>query len=108
MAQRTQVVFTDDVDGSEAIGTVKFGLEGTAYEVDLSQKNADKLTKVLAPYIAAARKTANSPARRAAKSTRPAGPRPQEVRAWAKDQGIEVKDKGRVPAELIVKFQAAQ
>jgi hypothetical protein len=43
MAQRTQVVFTDDVDGSEAIGTVKFGLEGTAYEVDLSQKNADKL-----------------------------------------------------------------
>jgi hypothetical protein len=110
MAQRTQVVFTDDMDGSEAAGTVRFGLEGTTYEVDLSQKNAGQLAKVLEPYIAAARKTGGSPARRAATSSRsrPAGPRPQEVRAWAKGQGIEVKDKGRVPAELIVKFQAAQ
>jgi hypothetical protein len=108
MAQRTQVVFTDDVDGGEAIGTVRFGLEGTSYEVDLSQKNADKLAKALEPYIAAARKTGSGSPRRTAKPPRPAGPSPQEVRTWAKDQGIEVKDKGRVPAELIVKFQAAQ
>jgi hypothetical protein len=108
MAQRTKVVFTDDVDGSEAIGTARFGLEGTSYEVDLSQKNADKLAKVLAPYVAAGRKTVNGPGRRATSSTRPAGPRSQEVRTWAKGQGIEVKDKGRVPAELINKFQAAQ
>jgi hypothetical protein len=108
MAQRTQVVFTDDVDGSEAIGTVRFGLGGTGYEVDLSQKNADKLAKVLAPYIAAARKAGNGPARRAAGRTRPGGPLPREVRAWAKSQGLEVKDKGRVPAELIARFQAAQ
>jgi Lsr2 len=108
MAQRTQVAFIDDVDGSEAVGTVEFGLQGTAYEVDLSQKNVHKLAEVLAPYIVAARKTASGSGRRAAKSTRPTDLRPQEVRPWAKGQGIEVKAKGRVPAELIVKFQAAQ
>jgi Lsr2 len=107
MAQRTQVVFTDDIDGSEAAGTVRFGLAGATYEVDLSTKNADKLAKVLEPYIAAARKTGGS-TRRAAKSPRPAGPSPQEVRTWARAEGIDVKDKGRVPAELIVRFQAAQ
>ena len=65
------------------------------------------LRSQLEPYIAAARKTGGS-ARRAARSSRPAGPSPQEVRAWARAEGIEVKDKGRVPAELIVRFQAAQ
>jgi Lsr2 len=108
MAQRTQVVFTDDLDGSEAVGTVRFALEGTSYELDLSQKNADQLAQSLEPCIAVARKTSDGPARRTGKSSRPVGPRPQDVRAWAKDQGIDVKDKGRVPAELIVKFQAAQ
>jgi hypothetical protein len=108
MAQRTQVVFTDDVDGSEAAGTTTFGLQGVAYEVDLSKKNADKLAKALEPYIAAARKASTGTARRSARSSRPSGPAPADVRAWAKSEGIEVKDKGRVPAELIVKFQAAQ
>jgi hypothetical protein len=107
MAQRTRVVFTDDIDGSEAAGTVRFGLAGATYEVDLSTKNADKLAKILQPYIAAARKAGGSP-RRAAKNPRPAGPTPQEVRTWARAEGIDVKDKGRVPAELIVRFQAAQ
>jgi Lsr2 len=107
MAQRTQVVFTDDIDGSEATGTVRFGLAGTSYEVDLSQKNADKLAQILEPYIAAARKGARS-TRRTARNPRPTGPSPQEVRSWARAEGIDVKDKGRVPAELIVRFQAAQ
>jgi hypothetical protein len=74
---------------------------------DLSKKNADKLAKIFEPYIAAARKTgANT--RRTARSPRLGGPSPQEVRTWARAEGIEVKDKGRVPAELIVRFQAAQ
>ncbi len=76
--------------------------------MDLSKKNADKLAKALEPYIAAARKVSASPARRSARSSRPSGPAPADVRAWAKSEGIEVKDKGRVPAELIVKFRAAQ
>jgi nucleoid-associated protein Lsr2 len=106
MAQHAQVVFTDDIDGSDAADTVRFGLEGTSYEIDLSKKNADKLAKVLEPYIKAARK-ASSGSRRPAARPRAAGPNPAAVREWAKSEGMEVKDKGRVPAELIVKFQAA-
>jgi hypothetical protein len=107
MAQRTQVVFTDDIDGSEAAGTVRFGLTSATCELDLSTKNADKLAKILQPYIAAARKAGGSP-RRAARNPRTAGPTPQEVRTWARAEGIDVKDRGRVPTELIVRFQAAQ
>jgi hypothetical protein len=107
MAQRTQVVFTDDIDGSEAAGTVRFGLAGTSYEVDLSTKNADKLATILEPYIAAARKTGGN-TRRTARSPRADEPSPQEVRTWARAEGIDVKEKGRVPAELTVRFQAAQ
>jgi Lsr2 len=108
MVQRTRVVFTDDIDGSEATGTTTFALLGVAYEVDLSKKNADKLARALEPYIAAGRKVTAGPARRPAGSSRPGGPAPADVRAWARSEGIEVKDKGRVPAELIDKFQAAQ
>jgi hypothetical protein len=104
MAQRAEIVFTDDMDGSEAAGTVRFGLQGTTYEIDLSQQNADQLAKVLEPYVAAGRKVAS---RRPAARPRAAGPSPAAVREWARTEGMEVKDKGRVPAELIVKFQAA-
>ena len=48
MAQRTQVIFEDDIDGSEAEGTVTFALNGVQYEIDLSNKNAEKLRKALA------------------------------------------------------------
>jgi hypothetical protein len=107
MAQRAQIIFTDDLDGSEAARTATFALQDVTYEVDLSKKNADKLARLLEPYIAAARKASTRPASRPANPSRQAGPVPADVRAWAKSEGIEVKDKGRVPAELIVKFQAA-
>jgi Lsr2 len=107
MAQRAQVIFTDDLDGSEAARTATFALQGVACEVDLSKKNADKLAKLLEPYIAAARKPSTRPATRSANRSRQPGPAPADVRAWAKSEGIDVKDKGRVPAELINKFQAA-
>jgi hypothetical protein len=106
MAQKTQVVFEDDLTGGPADGTVKFGIDGTSYEIDLSAKNAERLRKAFAPYVQAGRKVTAT--RRAARATsRGSGPSPQEVRAWAKSEGIEVKDKGRVPSELIVRFQAA-
>lgn len=110
MAQRTEIVFTDDLDGTEAQGTVSFGFDGTSYEIDLGPKNADKLAKVFEPYIANGRRAstgaASRPSRRS--TSNGSGPKPSDVRAWAKEQGIEVKDKGRVPAELIVKFQTAE
>ena len=55
MAQRTQVLYVDDIDGSEAEGTVRFGLGGADYEIDLNKKHADQFAKALSPFIAAAR-----------------------------------------------------
>ncbi len=109
MAQKIQTLFIDDLDGSEAEGTVRFGLDGTEYEIDLNTGHAEALRDALARYVGAARRAGGS-ARRPARSGRRAptgGVDSTEVREWAKAQGIDVKDRGRVPAELVVKFKAA-
>jgi hypothetical protein len=109
MAQKVQTLFVDDLDGSEADGTVRFELDGTEYEIDLNAKHAQQLRDALARYVAAARRTgvgARQPARSRRKATASA-PNTTEVREWAKTQGIDVKDRGRIPAELVVKFKAA-
>jgi len=109
MAQKIQTVFVDDLDGSEAEGTVRFGLDGTEYEIDLNAEHAQALRDALAPYVRSARRAGGGP-RRAARASRRAsasGLNTTEVREWAKAQGIDVKDRGRVPAELVVKFKAA-
>ncbi len=109
MAQKIQTLFIDDIDGSPAEGTVRFALDGTEYEIDLNTKHAEALRKALAKYIDASRRTTGG-ARRPSRSGRRAsasGVNTTEVREWAKAQGIEVKDRGRVPAELVVRFRAA-
>ena len=109
MAQKIQTFFIDDLDGSEADGTVRFALDGTDYEIDLNAEHATELRDALARYVDAARR-AGGGARRPARGGRRAsanGLNTTEVREWAKAQGIDVKDRGRVPAELVVKFQAA-
>jgi Lsr2 len=111
MAQKIQTLLIDDLDGREAEGTVRFGLDGADYEIDLSAKHAEALRKALEPYVRAGRRASGSVVRRPARSgrraTAAAGPDSTAVREWAKSQGIEVKDRGRVPAELVVKFRAA-
>jgi hypothetical protein len=109
VAQKIQTLFIDDLDSSEAEGTVRFGLDGTEYEIDLNAQHAEELRKALARYVSAARR-AGGRARRPVRTGRRAsanGHNTTEVREWAKAQGIEVKDRGRVPAELVVKFKAA-
>ena len=94
---------------AEAEGTVRFGLDGTEYEIDLNEEHAKALRDALARYVSAARR-ASGGARRPARNGRRAsanGLNTTEVREWAKAQGIDVKDRGRVPAELVVKFKAA-
>ena len=103
MATRQQVLLIDDLDGSEAEGTVRFALDGNDYEIDLNPKNARALRKLLSRYAERARKASSRPAR----GGRRRKPDTAEVREWAKAQGIDVKDHGRVPAELVVKFKAA-
>ena len=110
MAQKVQTLFIDDIDGGEAEGTVRFGLDGAEYEIDLSAAHSKALRKAAAKYIAAGRRV-SGPARRkgqaSGRKNTSSGPSPSEVREWAKAQGIEVRDRGRVPSELVVKFQAA-
>ena len=109
MAQKIQTLFIDDLDGSTAEGTVRFGLDGTEYEIDLNTGHAKELRDALARYVDAARRVGGSgrkPARRSSRGTA-SGLNTTEVREWARAQGIEVKDRGRVPADLVVKFKAA-
>ena len=109
MAQKVQTLFIDDLDGSAADGTFRFGLDGTDYEIDLNAEHAQALRDALARYVSAGRKASDG-ARRQGRTSRkvPAnGANTTEIREWARTQGIEVKDRGRVPAELVVKFKAA-
>jgi hypothetical protein len=109
VAQKIQTLFIDDIDGTEAEGTVRFGLDGAEYEIDLSAEHAKALRDALARYVSAARR-ASGAARRPARNGRrapAAGLNTTEVREWAKAQGIDVKDRGWVPAELVVKFKTA-
>src|SRR5579862_7602332 len=88
MAQRTQVLYIDDIDGSDAEGTVRFGFDGTDYEIDLNKQHADQLTQAFGPFIAAARKVPSP--RRLVRGGRAGRQNLSEVRAWARDHGIKV------------------
>jgi hypothetical protein len=105
VAQRTQILYVDDIDGSEAEGTVRFGLDSVDYEIDLNKKHADQLAKALVPYIDAARKVSSS--RRAARGSRPPRHNQSDVRAWARAQGLKVSDRGRIPADVLAKYESA-
>lgn len=105
MVQRVEISLVDDLDGTEAAETVAFTLDGTAYEIDLSEKNAAKIRKGLDPYVSAARRVSrNGTARR--RST-PAGPPAADVRAWAQSNGYEVPERGRIPAEVREAYAAS-
>ena len=105
MAQRMQVLYVDDMDGSDAEGTVRFGLGGTDYEIDLNKKHADQFAKAIGPYVAAARKVASS--RRSARPARGSRHDQSAVRAWAREKGIKISDRGRIPADVLAQYQAA-
>lgn len=109
MAQKVNVVLVDDLDGNEADESVKFALDGVAYEVDLSAKNAEKLRSALEDYIEVARRVGGRAARGRGRPARSASggaaggrkPETAEIRAWAKSQGYDVSDRGRIPADVI-------
>ena len=109
MAQKVEVKLIDDLDGGTAAETVSFGLDGTQYVIDLSTKNAKQLRENLAKYVEVARKEKGVRAvgRGAGRKSAPAGPSISDVREWAKAQGYEVSERGRVAKDLVVKFEEA-
>jgi nucleoid-associated protein Lsr2 len=95
----------DDLDGSEAAETVKFSIDGSDYEIDLSKANADKFRNSFGDYISHSRKVGGG--RRGRKAAGSDGVDIKAVRAWAASNGIEVSTRGRVPADVIEKYRAA-
>jgi hypothetical protein len=108
MAQKIQTLFIDDIDGGAAEGTVRFALDGTEYEIDLSSKHRDELHSAIGKYVEHARKVGGQ-ARRTTRggSRRGSTIDTAKVREWAKAEGYDIKDRGRVPAELVAKYQEA-
>ena len=106
MATKVTVALEDDLDGGPADETMRFAFDGAGYEIDLNKKNARAFRKQLAPFIEHARKTGAEPRRR---TTRPpsARQRSSSIRAWAKQQGIPVSDRGRIPASVAAQYHAA-
>jgi hypothetical protein len=108
MAQKIQTLFIDDIDGGTADGTVRFGLDGTEYEIDLNARHAEELRKVLANYVTHGRK-AGGTTRRASRGRRSNAEAVDtaKVREWAKGNGYDIKERGRVPANVVEKYKAA-
>jgi hypothetical protein len=106
MAQRVTVELEDDLDGGPADATLRFGLGGMDYEIDLSKKNASRFRRQIAPYIEHARKAGRGQRRRPARAAS-SRERSGDIRAWAKGQGIAVSERGRIPASVVEQYQAA-
>jgi hypothetical protein len=114
VAQKVQVLLVDDLSGGEADESVTFALDGATYEIDLSSQNADKLRDVLADYVEAGRKVGGRSSRGRGR-TASRGPvaavstsqDTAKIRAWAKDNGYEVNDRGRVPASIREAYEKA-
>jgi hypothetical protein len=112
MAQRVNVVLVDDIDGNDASETVSFALDGVDYEIDLSDEHAAQLREALALYIGHGRRTGGrrrSGRRSSAGATAvpEGGPSAADIRAWAREHGYEVPERGRVSAEVREAYAAA-
>ena len=105
MAQQTRILFVDDIDGGEAAGTVHFGFDGVSYEIDLSKTHADEFADAIGPYVQVARRISR-PRRRGPSAS--SGRHDQSaVRTWAREQGLKVSGRGRIPADIVEKYEAA-
>jgi len=110
MAQKVQIVLEDDIDGGEATQTVTFALDGTNYEIDLNDANAEKLRDALAPFLGHGRKVSAGGGRRGRRSNGAAvagGVSAKEIREWAHSTGRAVPERGRIPADVRAEYEAA-
>jgi hypothetical protein len=105
MAQKVHITLEDDLDGGEAAETVAFGLDGRSYEIDLNARNAKALRDALAKYVAAARRAGGRTA--GARRRTQVGASAREIRDWARSNGRQVPDRGRIPSEVREAFEAA-
>lgn len=113
MARKVQVILSDDLDENlSADETVSFALDGTTYEIDLSDKNAREMRDVFSRYVSAARKVGRGGRASGAGRSRATGGRMDReqasaIRDWARKNGHAVSDRGRIPASVVEAYEAA-
>jgi hypothetical protein len=106
VASKTTIILEDDLEGGPADETLRFGFGNAEYEIDLNARNADWFRSMMAPFVEHARKPGRG------QRARPARPGPvrqhsAEIRAWAREHGITINERGRIPASVIEQYQAA-
>ncbi|HTF10632.1 MAG TPA: Lsr2 family protein [Asanoa sp.] len=112
MAKQIIHKLVDDIDGGDADETVKFALDGVQYEIDLSKKNADKLRNAIAPYLTAGSKVGRGGVVVGGRAARGRGgaaadrEQNKAIRAWAKKEGKDISDRGRIPQEIVDEYHA--
>lgn len=115
MAQKVEVVLTCDLDDGDtpAVDTVVFGYDGANYEFELCQAHLDDFHRVMKGFVGAARRAGSGGRRTGAGTSRTvrAAGNPSElaqVREWARNNGYEVSDRGRIPSQVREAFDKAQ
>lgn len=111
MARRTMLVLEDDLDATPAQHQVTFTFEGVAYEIDLNEEHYAELQESMAPWISHARRVSGrrSTSKRATSGSNggSGSPSATEIREWARAEGMEVSERGRVPANVRTAYEEA-
>lgn len=109
MVQRVQVMLEDDIDGTVAEETVTFALDGITYEIDLNSAHAAALRESFAEWIGHARRAGGrkAPARRGAGARSAGSSDAGQIREWARENGYEVSERGRISAEVRAAYEKA-
>ncbi|MHA7241391.1 histone-like nucleoid-structuring protein Lsr2 [Arthrobacter sp. TMS1-12-1] len=111
MAQRVQVELVDDLNGEVAQETVRFGVDGTEYEIDLTTENADRLRSTLSEYVEKARKARtgrrNQGGQQSTPTSRNKRENTQQIRQWAQDNGYNPSSRGRINQSIVDAYNEA-
>lgn len=109
MAQHFQARYIDDIDGTdlgETANSLSFAFEGKEYSIDLSDDNAEEFRQAVAPYIEAGQRVTRGKTKTTRKTTTSSG-NTKAVREWARANGYDVSDRGRIPADVTEAYAAA-
>jgi hypothetical protein len=101
-------ILVDDLDGSEAVETISFGIDGQGYEIDLNAEHAKALRENLADYIEVARRirAGKQPAAKPTRKPQSSRDESTAIREWARARGHEIADRGRIPGKIVEAYRA--
>lgn len=109
MAKQVVESLVDDLNGEVADETVQFSIDGRSYEIDLTSKNASELRDAVAPFVGAARRAGGAPARKNHQRTSSVPTKTREenaaIRQWAGENGLQVSERGRLPATVLAAYE---